>query len=89
GGERTTLSGSLGNQAGEVLEDAEVVLKQKAEGASSFTQVSTATTGTDGTFAFRRIGPEETTRYRVMFAGDESVGLRRTFSPGIRVKVED
>ena len=88
-GERTTLSGILRNQAGNALAGKEVVLKQKPEGASSFTQVRTAATGTGGTFTFKKIKPEETTKYRVMFARDESVGLKKTFSPGVRVKVKD
>jgi uncharacterized repeat protein (TIGR01451 family) len=88
-GESTTLSGRLENQAGDALASKEVVLRQKPRGADRFTPVRTATTGTDGAFAFKRIRPEETTMYRVMFAGDKSMGLRKTPGPARRVKVED
>lgn len=88
-GARTTLSGTLRNQAGVALAGTEVVLKKRPAAAVSFAPVKTATTGTDGTFDFKNIRPRESNRYRVMYAGDESAGLKRSLSPGIRVVVKE
>lgn len=73
-GGATTLSGklSLGTQA---LSGKEVVLEQRAAGASTFVAVSggRVTTGADGTFSVSGLRPTINTYYRASFAGDASL----------------
>jgi uncharacterized repeat protein (TIGR01451 family) len=88
-GNSTTLSGILTEPTGVALASERVTLQRRPAGTGRFVTARTATTGANGRFAFGGIKPKKTTVYRVMFAGDEGLGLRTSFGPARRVVVRN